>query len=73
MKRVVRGVPLGGTVQQVFEAGFVPSGAAPENFWTEPFFEMPKLQPPTFQGGDTFSIEHLNLDGLLAELIGDVL
>ena len=73
VKRVVKGVKLGGTVQQPFAAGFVPSGAVPENFWTEPFFEMPKLQPPTFQGGDTFPIKHLNLDGLLADLIGDVL
>ena len=51
----------------------MPSGAVPENFLTQPFFEMPQLRPPAFQGGDTFPIEHLNLDGLLAELIGDVL
>jgi uncharacterized protein len=73
VKRVVKGVPLGDTVQQAFWVGFVPSGAVPENFWTHPFFELPTLQPPTFQGGDTFPIEHLNLDALLADLIGDVL
>jgi predicted YcjX-like family ATPase len=73
VKRVVRGVKLGGTVQQPFSAGFVPAGAVQKSFWSQPFFEMPKLQPPAFQGGDTFPIEHLNLDGLLAELLGDVL
>lgn len=51
----------------------MPSGAVPENFWTQPFFEMPELQPPVFEGGDTFPIAHVNLDGLLADLIGDVL
>jgi predicted YcjX-like family ATPase len=73
VKRVVKGVKLGGTFQQPFAAGFVPAGAVRESFWTEPFFEMPKLQPPAFQGGDSFPIKHLNLDSLLADLIGDVL
>ncbi len=73
VKRVVKGVKLGGTVQQPFSAGFVPAGAVPKSFWSQPYFEMPKLQPPAFQGGDTFPIEHLNLDSLLVELLGDAL
>jgi predicted YcjX-like family ATPase len=73
VKRVVKGVKLGGTVQQPFSAGFVPAGAVPNSFWSQPYFEMPKLQPPAFQGGDTFPIEHLNLDSLLVELLGDAL
>jgi predicted YcjX-like family ATPase len=73
VKRVVRGVKLGGAVQQPFYAGIVPSGEVKKHFWAQPYFEMPKLQPPAFQGGDTFPIEHLNLDGLLVELLGDVL
>jgi uncharacterized protein len=73
VKRVVRGVKLGDTVQQPFSAGIVPAGAVPNSFWSQPYFEMPKLQPPAFQGGDTFPIEHLNLDSLLAELLGDAL
>jgi predicted YcjX-like family ATPase len=66
-------VKLGGMVQQPFAAGFVPAGAVLNSFWSQPYFDMPKLQPPAFQGGDTFPIEHLNLDSLLVELLGDAL
>lgn len=73
VQRVVVGVPLGGILQKPFFAGNVPAGLVPETFWNNDFFEMPKLRPPEFPGGDSYPIEHLNLDGLLVDLIGDAL
>lgn len=72
-KRVVMGVPLGQTQQKPFSAGNVPAGVVPPSFWKLPYLEVPKLRPPAFRAGDSFPIEHINLDGLLVHLLGDVL
>ncbi len=73
VQRVVVGLPFGETIQKNFSAGNVPAGAVPGGYFDNEYLEIPKLQPPEFPGGDAYPIEHLNLDGLLVDLIGDAL
>lgn len=73
VERVVMGTKLGEDYQRAFTPGVVPAGDVPPVFWTKPFFVMPKLRPPLLQPGDASPIEHINLDTLLTELIGDAL
>jgi predicted YcjX-like family ATPase len=69
----VRGVLLeGGRSARVYP-GEVPMRRPDAAFWDHAFFEMPVFQPPRLEGDGTAGIPHLNLDVLLASLIGDLL
>jgi predicted YcjX-like family ATPase len=71
--RVVMGTQLGEQNQRAFYPGIVPAGDVPPVFWTKPYFVLPKLRPPVLQSGDTHPVDHINLDSLLVDLIGDTL
>lgn len=71
--RVVMGTKLGEEHQRAFYPGIVPAGDVPAVFWTKPFFVLPKLRPPLLQPGDASPVDHINLDSLLVDLIGDAL
>ncbi|MCA3413231.1 MAG: YcjX family protein [Roseomonas sp.] len=66
--RAVMGLPLGQTRLRPFRAGTVPAQKVPDSYWLNAYFVMPQLAPPEFPAGDAHPIEHLNLDGLLADL-----
>ncbi|MFO1158789.1 MAG: YcjX family protein [Reyranellaceae bacterium] len=71
--RVVMGTKLGEHHQRAFYPGIVPAGDVPAVFWTKPYFVLPKLRPPALQPGDAHPVDHINLDSLLVDLIGDAL
>ncbi len=71
--RVVMGVPLGETRQRAFSPGTVPAGPVPPGFWNSPYFVMPQLRPPLLGTGDGMPLDHLNLDEVLADLLGEAL
>ncbi|MGD9879317.1 MAG: YcjX family protein [Reyranella sp.] len=71
--RVVMGTKLGEEHQRAFYPGIVPAGDVPSVFWTKPYFVLPKLRPPVLQPGDAHPVDHINLDSLLVDLIGDAL
>ncbi|WP_156910172.1 YcjX family protein [Rubritepida flocculans] len=72
-RRAVMGLPLGQSRQRPFDAGYVPAGEVPPAYWSNKYFAMPQLAPPEFPAGDAHPIPHLNLDSVLADLLGDVL
>jgi len=71
--RVVMGTKLGEEHQRAFYPGIVPAGDVPPVFWTKPYFVLPKLRPPLLRPGDAHPVDHINLDSLLVDLIGDAL
>lgn len=73
MTPVVMGVPLGETRQKPFWPGTLPAGAVPPEYWTHPFFELPRLHPPEVAAGSALPIDHIGLDALLVALLEDVL
>lgn len=72
-ERVVFGVPLGGDRQRPFRTGVLPAGPVPEAYWGGSYMSLPQFAPPAFRPGAPHPIAHLQLDEVLAALLGDVL
>lgn len=53
--------------------GDVPLRPPPPDYWAQGFFEMPEFQPPRLDPAGSHGVPHLNLDTVVAALIGDVL
>ncbi len=70
---VVQGIKLGESVVRSCYVGEVPSGAPPESFWGQPYFEMPVFTPPRIDATGRSGIPHLHMDDILDELIGGLL
>jgi predicted YcjX-like family ATPase len=73
MTPVVMGVPLGETRQRPFSPGIVPAGAVSPDYWSDRFFELPRLHPPEVAAGSAQPMDHIGLDALLVALLEDVL
>ena len=73
MTPVVTGVPLGETRQRPFSPGIVPAGTVPPDYWSDRFFELPRLHPPEVAAGSAQPMDHIGLDALLVALLEDVL
>ena len=73
MTPVVMGVPLGETRQRPFSPGIVPAGPVPPDYWSDRFFELPRLHPPELPLGEAQPIDHIGMDALLVALLEDVL
>ncbi len=69
----VRGVLLEDGRSAKVYPGEVPLRRPDAGFWQHAFFEMPVFQPPRLDAEGRAGIPHLNLDGLVAALIGDLL
>lgn len=73
MTPVVMGVPLGEARQRPFSPGIVPAGPVPPEYWSDRFFDLPRLHPPAVAAGSAQPIDHIGLDALLVALLEDVL
>jgi predicted YcjX-like family ATPase len=68
----VRGVLPNGKLARVYP-GEVPLRPPGAEFWTHELFQMPAFQPPRLNAEGRDGLPHLELDRLLAWLIGDLL
>jgi predicted YcjX-like family ATPase len=70
---VVLALLLNEDVARKIYAGDVPSGRPPANFWADAYFALPVFAPPRLNPSGAEGIPHLGMDGVLADLLGDVL
>ncbi|MDO9707954.1 YcjX family protein [Paracraurococcus lichenis] len=69
----VRGVLLANRRAAKVYPGEIPLRPPEPGFWEHGFFEMPEFQPPRLDPAGGAGVPHLELDALVAALIGDVL
>ena len=69
----VRGLLLESGKPAKVYPGDIPLKPPGPDYWQQGFFQMPDFRPPRFDRAGRHGVQHLDLDTVLASLIGDVL
>ena len=57
--------------RRAYHVGTVPISRPPDGFWSGQYFDLPVFTPPPIDPAGTNGIQHMGLDRILADLIGD--